>query len=167
MRTWLGWLKRRRSPPTSRFGCVPRLARGRVGERKPRTLPPGALVVLSERGALDQHVVHVAPAPVLPRLEGLDYRVPGGVEVFGSVLIWRCVATAYVPAGETLSQMNPRSAHPQALLAALGGRRYGFSYLIRVFAPLSPQHLHKPPCRHVEHPARRSGLSRATCLERA
>ena len=122
---------------------------------------------LSERRALDQHVVHVAPAPVLPRLERLDYRVPACVEVLGSVLIWRCVATAYVPAGETLSQMNPRSAHPQALLAALGGRRYGFSYLIRVFAPLSPQHLHKPPCRHVEHPARRSGLSRATCLERA
>jgi hypothetical protein len=88
--------------------------------------------------SLDQHLVYIAPAPVLPRLERADYRVAACVEVLGSVFIGRCVATAYVPASQALSQMHPRIAHSQALLAALGGWRHLFSYLVYVFALLSP-----------------------------
>ena len=91
---------------------------------------------LSECGSLDEHVVHVAPAPVFPRLERADYRVAACVKVLGSVLIGRCVATTYVSASQALSQMHPRIAHYQAFLAALGGRRHTFSYLVYVFALL-------------------------------
>jgi hypothetical protein len=111
----------------------------------PTCLPSSRMGTLSECGSLYEHVVYIAPAPVLSRLERPDYRVAACVEVLGSVFIGRCVATAYVPASQALSQMNPRIAHLQALLAALGGRRYVFSYLVGMFALLSPEHLHEPP----------------------
>jgi hypothetical protein len=88
--------------------------------------------------SLDQHLIYIAPAPVLPRLERPYDRVAACVEVLGSVPIWRCVATAYVSASQALSQMHPVIARPQALLAALGGRLHVFSYLIYVFALLWP-----------------------------
>src|SRR5829696_590658 len=71
---------------------------------------------------LHDDLLHVAPDPVLSGLEGLDYRVLGGVEVPGRVLVWRLVAASYVPADEALAQVDPGVAHLQALLAALGAR---------------------------------------------
>lgn len=44
------------------------------------------------------------------------------VEVFGSVLIIGLVATTHVAAGQALAQVDPRIAHPEALLASLGAR---------------------------------------------
>jgi hypothetical protein len=90
---------------------------------------------------LDQHVIYVAVAPVFSGLEGLDNRVPRGVEVFGCVLILRLVAATYVPANQAFPEMHPRVSGPEALLAALGGGDYAFSYLIGVRALLLPEHL--------------------------
>src|SRR5258708_6956101 len=74
--------------------------------------------------ALHFHFVHVTPAPVLARLEGLDDGMPGRVEVFGRVRVLRAVAAADVPAGQAQAQMHPGVAHFQAFLAASATRRY-------------------------------------------
>src|SRR5260221_11101297 len=74
--------------------------------------------------ALHFHFVHVTPAPVLARLEGLDDGMPGRVEVFGRVRVLRAVAAADVPAGQAQAQMYPGVAHFQAFLAASATRRY-------------------------------------------
>src|SRR5215210_3343416 len=69
-------------------------------------------------------LVHIAPDPVLPRLEGLYERVPGGVEVLGRVFVLGVVATSYVSADQALPKMDPGVAHLQALLAAVRARLY-------------------------------------------
>jgi hypothetical protein len=48
-----------------------------------------------------KHFVHIAPAPVLPRLEGLDDRVLGLMKVFGGVLILGRMTAADMTADET------------------------------------------------------------------
>jgi hypothetical protein len=68
---------------------------------------------------LDKDLIHVAPAPVLPRLERPDYWVPGGMEVLRSMSVLRCVATTHVAAGEALPEVDPRVTNLQALFAAL------------------------------------------------
>ena len=94
---------------------------------------------------LDQHVIDVAIAPVFSRLEGPDNRVPRVVEVCGCVLVLRFIAATYVPARQAFPEMYPLVPGPEAFLAALGGGNYGFSYLISVCTPLSPEHLYFPP----------------------
>jgi len=74
------------------------------------------------KSALDHHLVHVAPAPVLARLERPDDRVAGGVKVLGSVLVSRLVAATYIPAGQALAQVNPGIARLQALYTTLATR---------------------------------------------
>jgi hypothetical protein len=74
---------------------------------------------MSNVGLLQEDFIHVAPAPVLSRLERLDYRVPGGVEVLRGMFVLGCVATTHVAAREALSELDPRVAHLQALFAAL------------------------------------------------
>ena len=73
--------------------------------------------------SLEEDLVHVAPAPVLIRLERLDDGVPGGVEVGGGVPVLRVVAAADVPADLAQAQVHPLVAYPQAVLAAVGARR--------------------------------------------
>ena len=82
------------------------------------------LVVVPESVPSDSHLglVHIAPAPVLSRLEGLDDRVAACMEVFSRVLVRRGVATANVAACQAQAQMHPGSADSQAILAALGAR---------------------------------------------
>ena len=69
------------------------------------------------------HFIYIAPYPSFTRLERLDKRVVGAVEMFGSMLIFGGVAAADVAADETDAQMNPAIAHLQALLAAIGAGR--------------------------------------------
>ena len=69
---------------------------------------------------LDQGRVYIAPSPIFPQLERLDYRVPGCAEVLPGMLILRVIATTYVPAGQALAQVYPSVSRPQALLTALG-----------------------------------------------
>lgn len=72
----------------------------------------------------DLRFVHVTPAPVLSRLEGLDDRMLRFVEMLPCMLLRGGIATADVTAGETQAQMHPARADSQAILAALGARRY-------------------------------------------
>jgi hypothetical protein len=70
----------------------------------------------------DNRLVHVAPAPVLSRLEGLDDRVLGLEEVPARVPIRRGVAAAHVAAREAQAQMQPRVAAAEAVFTAFGTR---------------------------------------------
>jgi hypothetical protein len=89
---------------------------------------------------LDQHVIYVAVAPVFSGLEGPDNWVSRVVEVFGCVRILRFIAATYVSANEAFPEMHPRVSGHEALLAALGGGDYAFSYLIDMRASLLPEH---------------------------
>jgi hypothetical protein len=68
---------------------------------------------------LDQYLVYVAPSPLFAWLERPDYRVPGGVEMFRGMFVLRVVATTHVAAGQAFSEVDPRIAQLQALLAAI------------------------------------------------
>src|SRR5262249_1726445 len=72
-------------------------------------------------GALEVHLVDVAPAPVLASLQRLDDGVLRLVEVLRRVPVRARVAAAHVTAAEAQSQVHPASAHLQAVLAALVG----------------------------------------------
>jgi hypothetical protein len=71
-------------------------------------------------GRLHDDLVHVAPDPILVRLEGLDEWVLRGMEVLGGVLVLGRIATTHVAADQALAQVHPRLAHLQALLAPFG-----------------------------------------------
>src|SRR3981081_727248 len=73
----------------------------------------------------DKGLVHIAPAPILARLEGLDDRVLGRVEMLSGVAMGRGIAAADMAAGQAQAQMHPGAADPQAILAARGARRDG------------------------------------------
>jgi hypothetical protein len=64
-------------------------------------------------------LIHVAPAPLLARLERPDDRVISLVKVFPRMLILGRIATTHVSAFQTETQVDPRIAQLQALLAAL------------------------------------------------
>src|SRR5207253_8983822 len=59
---------------------------------------------------LKHHLVDVAPAPVFSRLEGLDNRVVGRVEMLRRVLVLRGVATSDMPANQALAQEIGRAS---------------------------------------------------------
>jgi hypothetical protein len=75
-------------------------------------------------GEVEHNLVDVAPAPAFGRIVALNDRVARGVEVRTCVPIWRIVAAANVTASSAESQVNPRGAGPQALLATEGARRH-------------------------------------------
>jgi hypothetical protein len=79
------------------------------------------------------HLVDVTPAPVFARFERTHDGVVGLVEVFRSVLVLGRIATTYVAATEAQPQMDPRIAHLEAFLAAVGVRG-DFAYLVGVSA---------------------------------
>src|SRR5439155_9002965 len=68
-------------------------------------------------------VVHVAPRPLLARLERADQRMAAASSVGARVAVGRVVATADLAALETDSQMQPRVSRGQAILAARDGFR--------------------------------------------
>src|SRR5207253_959330 len=105
----------------------PRTCSGRCREARPRTS-------LEERRGRDpgfalnpvdpeEHVVDVAPAPVLARLERADDRMLGLVGVGGRVAVGGVVAAADVTAGEADAEVQPLAADAEAVLAAVHGRR--------------------------------------------
>jgi hypothetical protein len=73
--------------------------------------------------ALQQHLVDIAPAPVLPWLEGLDDGVVGRVEMLCGMLIFRGIAAANMPAFQTDTQVNPAIPRLQTILTPLRARR--------------------------------------------
>lgn len=68
----------------------------------------------------DVLLVHVAPPPVLPRLEGLHDLVPRRLRVSARVAHRGRITTADVPARQTQSQMHPAGTGRNAVLAPLG-----------------------------------------------
>ena len=70
-------------------------------------------------------LIDIAPTPVLARLKRSDDRVTGAPEMSGGVLVRRAVAAAHVAANHAESEVNPRSASPQAVLAAVAARGDG------------------------------------------
>jgi len=72
--------------------------------------------------ASDSSLVYEAPAPVFPRLEGLDDRMAGALEVLSRVLIGGGIAAAHMAACEAQAEMHPAGADPQAILATGGAR---------------------------------------------
>src|SRR5215472_12606521 len=76
------------------------------------------------RARFNHHLVDVTPSPVLPRLERSNNGVMGPSEVLCRVFVFRGVAAADVTASQAESQMDPRVAHPNALLASGGVGRH-------------------------------------------
>jgi len=55
----------------------------------------------------EDHLVHVTPHPILPRLKGPDDRVFGGVEMFGRVPILGGVAATNMATREAETEVDP------------------------------------------------------------
>jgi len=72
---------------------------------------------------LDDHLIDVAPAPILARLERLDDRMAAGVEVFSGVPVFGLIAAAHMAALQAEAQMHPRITCLQAIFAALRAGR--------------------------------------------
>ena len=69
-------------------------------------------------GKHQRHVIDVAPAPILARLEGSDHGMVSAVKVLGRMAVWRRIAASHVSAGETQPQMDPRVPGLQTLFTA-------------------------------------------------
>lgn len=87
--------------------------------------------LLMEISRLECDLIDVAPAPVFTRLERLDYRVVGCMEMLGSVLVLRVVATTDMATDEAFTQVYPRVSNLQAVLAAIRAR-CDLSYLVEM-----------------------------------
>src|SRR6266436_1558815 len=75
-----------------------------------------------ELSKLEHELIDITPAPVLTRLEGLDNRVVGRVEMPGGVLVLRIVTAAHMSTGEAEAQVHPGISHFQTVLTSLGAR---------------------------------------------
>jgi hypothetical protein len=64
------------------------------------------------------HLIHVAPAPILSRLEGPDNGVTYGVKVLCRMFVLRRVAASDVAAYHAKAQVHPDIAHLQAFFAS-------------------------------------------------
>ena len=91
-------------------------------------LPPGCLSTpwLSK---IEHHLVDVTPTPVFTRLEGLDKRVSGRVEMLGGVFILRRITATNMTTLEAEAQVYPCVPASQTILTAI---RAGcnWSYLV-------------------------------------
>jgi hypothetical protein len=107
--------------------------------------------ITNRSSKLEHYLVNVTPTPVFIRLEGLDNRVVGRVEMPGGVRILRIVTATDMPAFETEAQVYPCIPDSQTILTAI---RTGchLSYVVEMgtlcrqdrflsaVSPLSQQH---------------------------
>jgi len=68
---------------------------------------------------LEHDLIDITPAPIFTGLEGLDNGMAARMEMFGSVLVFRRVAAANMPANKAFAQVYPRVTNFQAILAAI------------------------------------------------
>jgi hypothetical protein len=80
----------------------------------------------------EEQVIDIAPAPVLARLEGLDYGVVCGVEMLRRVLVGRVVTATNVTTVK--AQVHPPAASAKAFLATFGGSRLDVANLVKMCA---------------------------------
>ena len=67
---------------------------------------------------VEEHFIHVAPAPTFGRIITLDDRVTSCMIMTGRMTTWRLIATTNVPASPADSKMNPFATGFQTFLAA-------------------------------------------------
>ena len=82
----------------------------------------------------EEQFIDVAPAPVFPWLEGLDYRIVCGVEMLGRVFVGRVVTTTNVTTAKAETQVHPPTASAEALLATVGRFRLDVANLVEMCA---------------------------------
>ena len=84
---------------------------------------------------ISSHVllVHVAPTPVLPRLDRLDDRMACQVGVGGCVAIWRRVAAPDQTTSRAHAEVHPPAAHCHARLAPVR-IRYNWTDVPQMYA---------------------------------
>ena len=90
---------------------------------------------------LDEHFVHVTPAPGLAGLEAANDRVAGLVEVLRGMPPRRIVAATDATAGEAQAEVDPAAVRLETLLAALRGTGSNVASLIEMRALFG----HRPP----------------------
>ena len=78
------------------------------------------------------------PKPPFTRFEALHDGMPGGVEMFARVLVWRAVAAADVAAFRTAAKMKPPIAGGQTLYASSSTWRNRRINARNVFLHMSP-----------------------------
>lgn len=83
---------------------------------------------------LDEEVVGIAVAPLLPRFERPNGRVSGSPVVLRGVGVLGVVAATYVAAGKAEAQMHPPVARGEALLAPLWSVGAAISRTLEVIA---------------------------------
>src|ERR1700735_3248757 len=71
---------------------------------------------------VEEHFIHVAPAPALGRIITLDDQVMRSMIMTGCVATWRLIATTNVSTSPADSEMKPFATGFQAFLAAAGTR---------------------------------------------
>ena len=112
--------------------------------RRPRSKPVvrkrnQALSNLSSEGLVqwrgfEEQFIDVAPAPVFPWLEGLDYRIVCGVEMLCRVFVGRVVTATDVTTAKAETQVHPPAACAEALLAPFGCSRFDVANLVEMSA---------------------------------
>jgi len=82
----------------------------------------------------EEQFIDVAPAPVFPWLEGLDYRIVCGVEMLCRVFVGRVVTATDVTTAKAETQVHPPAACAEALLAPFGCSRFDVANLVEMCA---------------------------------
>src|SRR5260370_34045 len=91
--------------------------------------------VKNRSSRLEHNLIDVTPDPILSRLEGLNDRMVGRVEMPGGVLVLRIVTAAYMSTRETEAQVYPGISDFQTVLTSIGAR-CDVLYLIKMRAAL-------------------------------
>jgi hypothetical protein len=68
------------------------------------------------------HLIHIAPSPVLSRLEGFDNGVTDSAKVLCRMFVLGRIAAADMAADHAEAKMHPDIAHLQAFFASPGVR---------------------------------------------
>src|SRR5262249_11391439 len=89
--------------------------------------PTAATFILARPTQLREiklHLVHKAPAPLLPWLHRPHNRMLRPMKVLRRMFVRRRIAAAHMPADHAHSQMHPPPTNLQAVLASLRRRRH-------------------------------------------
>jgi hypothetical protein len=78
--------------------------------------------VKNRSSRFEHHLIDVTPDPVLSRLEGLNNRMVGRVEMPGGVLVLRIITAPDMSTGETEAQVDPGISNFQTVLTTIGAR---------------------------------------------
>ena len=78
--------------------------------------------VKNRSSRLEHHLIDITPDPILSRLEGLNDRMGGRVEMPGGVLVLRIVTAAHMSTRETEAQVYPGISDFQTVLTSIGAR---------------------------------------------